>query len=300
MTTTELIRNDVGVSCVLDARAELGECPVWAADEQALYWVDILAPSLNRFDPATGNNVSWAMPESIGSFGLCESGGAVVALRNGFHRFDFASGELTFIANPEADWPDTRFNDGKVSPEGRFWAGTMDEAKLSRPLGSLYRLDPDGRCERVVLGLIVSNGLAWSADGRTMYHSDSKGKVIYAYDYDPASGSIANRRVVACPDEPVGRPDGGATDVEGYYWSAGISAGVLNRWAPDGRLDRQIKLPCAAPTCVAFGGPDLKTLYLTSTRHGLSAEKLAASPLSGGLFALDVGVAGVPVARFKG
>lgn len=291
---------DTAVRCVLDVCAELGECPVWSAEEQALYWVDILAPSLNRFDPASGTNHSWPMSEAIGSFGLREQGGAVVALKSGFYLFDFDSGELSFIINPEQDWPGTRFNDGKVSPDGRFWAGTMDDVKLSRPIGSLYRLNPDGSCRRMVEGLIVSNGLAWSADGRTLFHSDSKGKTLYAYDYDPASGDIANRRVVARPGEETGRPDGGATDVEGYYWSAGISAGVLNRWAPDGRLDRQIKLPCAAPTCVAFGGPDLKTLYITSTRHGLPDEKLAASPLSGSIFALDVGVAGVPVAKFKG
>jgi sugar lactone lactonase YvrE len=303
MSAMELmLRNGVetpAVACVLDARAELGECPVWSAEEQALYWVDIVAPSLNRFDPATGKNRSWAMPESIGSFGLCESGGAVVALRSGFYRFDFARGALKLIADPGEGSDEIRFNDGKVSPDGRFWAGTMDEARLERKLGKLYRLDPDGSYLCMVQGLIVSNGLAWSADGCTMYHSDSKGKIIRAYDYDLATGSIARERVLATPGEEIGRPDGGATDVEGFYWSAGISAGVLNRWAPDGRLDRRIKLPCAAPTCVAFGGPDLRTLYITSTRHGLSAEKLAASPLSGGLFALDVGVAGVPVAKFK-
>lgn len=288
------------VRCVLDVRAELGECPVWSAEEQALYWVDILAPSLNRFDPASGETRCWSMPEPIGSFGLREQGGAVVALKSGFHFFDFDSEVLTFIVNPEADWPGTRFNDGKVSPDGRFWAGTMDDVKLSRPIGSLYRLDPDGSCRRMVEGLIVSNGLAWSDDGRTLFHSDSKGKVVHAYDYDLATGNIANRRVIARPDEAVGRPDGGATDVDGYYWSAGISAGVVNRWGQDGRLDRQIVLPCVAPTCVCFGGPELKTLFVTSSRHSLSPERLEASPLSGGIFAIEVDTPGVPVNKFKG
>jgi sugar lactone lactonase YvrE len=288
------------ITCILDAKAELGESPVWAAEEQALYWVDIYAPALHRLDPATGATRTWRMPQPIGCFGLRERGGAVVALRDGFYRFDFESGALTLLASPEGDKPSVRFNDGKVSPDGRFWAGTMDEEMLSRPLGALYRLDADGSCHRMVENLIVSNGLAWGPGGKTMFHSDSKGQRIFAYDYDADTGTIANARVIARPSEEIGRPDGGAADMAGYYWSAGISAGVLNRWAPDGRLDRQIALPCAAPTMPCFGGPDMKTIFITSLRHKLSDGKLAAKPLSGGIFALSVDVPGVPVARFKG
>jgi sugar lactone lactonase YvrE len=291
------VTNDV--TCVLDARAELGECPVWSAAEQALYWVDTYAPALNRLDRSGGVR-SWAMPLPIGSYALRQSGGAVVALRDGFYLLDFDTGRLTWFAGPEKHTPGTRFNDGKVSPDGCFWAGTMDEETLSRPLGALYRLDPDARVEPMVEGLIVSNGLAWSADGRTMFHSDSKGQVVWTYDYDPATASMTNRRVLARPGEDVGRPDGAATDVEGFYWSAGISAGVLNRWAPDGRLDRRIPLPCASPTMPCFGGPDLKTIYVTSARHLLPAEVLAAKPLTGGIFSVRVEVAGVPVGRFAG
>jgi sugar lactone lactonase YvrE len=288
------------VTCVLDARAELGECPVWSAAEQALYWVDIRAPALCRLDPATGENRSWPMPRRIGSFGLRAAGGAVVALADGFHLVDLDTGALMFLAAPAEEVPGTRFNDGKVSPDGRFFAGTMDEERLSRPIAALYRLDPDGKPHRVVDGLIVSNGLAWSADGRTMFHSDSKAQVIWTYAYDPQHGSLGERRVLARPSEQIGRPDGGATDVAGFYWSAGISAGVLNRWAPDGRLDRSIPLPCAHPTAPCFGGPDLRTIYVTSLRHDLPAAVLAAKPLSGGIFAVRVDVPGVPVARFAG
>jgi sugar lactone lactonase YvrE len=288
------------VRCVLDAKAMLGESPVWSAEEQALYWVDIIGATLNRLDPGTGQNRSWQMPEAIGSCGLRAAGGAVVALRDGFHLFDFGTERLTFLSDPEADEPRTRFNDGKVSPDGRFWAGTMDDNPDRQPIGALYRLDPDHSWRKMVDGLIVSNGLAWSADGRTMFHSDSRGQVINAYDYDPATGTIANKRVIARPTEEIGRPDGGATDMEGFYWSAGISAGVLNRWAPDGRLDRQIPLPCAAPTMPCFGGADMKTIFITSLRQNVSAEKLAAKPLSGGIFALEVEVPGVPVAKYKG
>jgi sugar lactone lactonase YvrE len=286
------------VSCILDAKAELGECPVWSAEEQALYWVDIYAPSLNRLDPATGENRSWVMPDTIGSFGLRQSGGAVLALRDGFHLFDFDTGTATFLAAPDHLVPGTRFNDGKVAPDGRFFAGTMDEEQLSRPIGALYCLDPGGSVHCAVDKLIVSNGLAWSADGQTMFHSDSKGQVIWAYEY--RDGRIGQRRTVARPTEAIGRPDGAAADVEGFYWSSGISAGVLNRWSPDGRLDRSIPMPCSNPTAPCFGGPDLKTIYITSLRHDVPSEVLAEKPLSGGIFAVRVDVAGVPVSRFAG
>jgi sugar lactone lactonase YvrE len=152
----------------------------------------------------------------------------------------------------------------------------------------------------VVGDLVVSNGLAWSADGRTMFHSDSKGQVVWAYDYDPGSGAVSERKVLARPTEEEGRPDGGATDEAGYYWSAGISAGVLNRWSPDGRLDRSIPLPCSNPTAPCFGGPDMRTVFVTSLRHDLPPEVLAAKPLSGGIFAVRVDVPGVPIGRFRG
>jgi sugar lactone lactonase YvrE len=285
---------------VLDARAELGECPVWAADEQALYWVDIRGQALHRFDPATGDDRSWPVPQRCGSFALRERGGAVLALADGLYSFDFATGETAPLAAPDHQPPGTRFNDGKASPDGRFFAGTMDEATLSQPVAALYRLDPDGSLHTVVDGLIVSNGLAWSADGTTMFHSDSKGQVVWTYDYDATSGSVTNQRVLARPTEEIGRPDGAAVDVEGYYWSAGISAGVLNRWAPDGTLERSIPLPVSNPTCPCFGGPDLKTIFVTSLRHDLPDDVLAAKPASGGIVALQVDVAGVPVARYAG
>jgi sugar lactone lactonase YvrE len=287
------------VECVLDARAELGECPVWAAQEEALYWVDIRAPALHRLHPGSGATRTWALPSRIGSFGLRDGGGAVVALVDGFHLLDLDTGTLSFLNGPE-HVPGTRFNDGKVSPDGRFFAGTMDEEQLARPVAELYRLDPDGRMTTVVDGLIVSNGLAWSADGRTMFHSDSKAQVVWTYDYDPDSGAVGDRRVLARPTEEQGRPDGAAADEKGYYWSAGISAGVLNRWGPDGALDRSIPLPCSNPTAPCFGGPDLRTIFVTSLRHDLPADVLADKPLSGGIFAVRADVPGVPVARFAG
>jgi sugar lactone lactonase YvrE len=252
---------------------------------------------MHRLDPVSGASRTWAMPSRIGSFGLRESGGAVVALVDGFHLLDFATGELSFLVGPEPV-AGVRLNDGKVGPDGRFWAGTMDEEQLSRPIAALYRLDPDRSLHRVVEGLIVSNGLAWTADGAVMFHSDSKGQVIWAYDHN--DGEITGRRVVARPTEEIGRPDGGAADVDGYYWSAGISAGVLNRWSPEGRLDRSIPLPCSNPTAPCFGGPDMRTIFVTSLRHDLPADVLVDKPLSGGIFAVRADVPGVPIAHYRG
>ena len=288
------------VQCVLDARDELGESIVWCAEERALYRVDILAPAIHRLEPATGAVRSWPMPAAIGSLGLREVGGAVVALKNGFHLFDFESASLRFIVDPEPDKPDNRLNDGKVGPDGRFWAGSMDDRADKEAVGALYRLDADGTCHKMVDGLVVSNGLAWSPDGGTLYHSDTRLCFIHAYDYDRASGSLGDRRLIAQMTDAVGRPDGAAVDVEGCYWSCGISAGRINRFRPDGELDGWIEMPVPAPTMCCFAGPDLKTLYVTTKRIGLSAEVLAAYPQSGGVFSVDVGIEGVPVSRFKG
>ncbi|MDP6788469.1 MAG: SMP-30/gluconolactonase/LRE family protein [Rhodospirillales bacterium] len=288
------------VRCILDARDELGESIVWCAEEGALYRVDILAPAIHRLDTATGAVRSWPMPAPIGSLGLREGGGAVVALKNGFHFFDFEGGSLTFIVDPEPDRPDNRLNDGKVGPDGRFWAGSMDDRADKEAVAALYRLDVDGSCHKMADGLIVSNGLAWSPDGLTLYHSDTRLCFIHAYDYDMVGGSLGQRRLIAEPTDAIGRPDGAAVDVEGCYWSSGISAGRINRFRPDGTLDGWIEMPVPAPTMCCFGGPDLKTLYITTKRVGLSAEVLAAYPQSGGVFSVDVGIEGVPVSRFKG
>jgi len=287
------------VQCVLDARDELGESIVWCAEERALYRVDILAPAIHRLEPATGAVRSWPMPAAIGSLGLREVGGAVVALKNGFHLFDFESASLRFIVDPEPDKPDNRLNDGKVGPDGRFWAGSMDDRADKEAVGALYRLDADGTCHKMVDGLVVSNGLAWSPDGGTLYHSDTRLCFIHAYDYDRASGSLGDRRLIAQMTDAVGRPDGAAVDVEGCYWSCGISAGRINRFRPDGELDGWIEMPVPAPTMCCFAGPDLKTLYVTTATFPLSEAALAKQPLAGSVLAFEVDVSGLPESRFR-
>lgn len=293
-------RLDIAVSCALDVADSVGESPVWSAREAALYWVDIVAGRVHRLEPATGQHREWVLPAAVGSIGLREAGGLVMALRTGFHLFDSERGTLTFLCHPEPDVPGNRLNDGKVSPEGRFWAGTMDDRPYKEPVGALYRLDADHRCTRMAGGVTVSNGLAWSPDGRTLYHSDSRGAAIYRYAYDPVTGAIGPRRPFVAMRPEWGRPDGAAVDTQGCYWSCGIGAGRLNRFAPSGELLGYVELPVTHPTMPCFGGPDLQTLYVTSLREGLPDEVLARTPLAGALLCLRPGVTGTPTTLYKG
>jgi sugar lactone lactonase YvrE len=271
----------------------LGEGPYWHIGEQALYFVDIRDAKLYRFDPSTGQHESWRMPSAIGSCGMCVDGRAIVALQDGVYFFDFATHRLTLIVDPEPGVTTNRLNDGKVGPDGRFWVGSMDDRLEKEATGGLYRIDWDGTCTRMRDGLSVSNGLAWSPDGRTMYHSDSRDTFIEAFDYDLERGDISNRRVIRQMTNEEGRPDGAAVDAEGCYWSAGVSAGCLNRLSPDGVLLTRINLPLAAPTMPCFGGPDLKTLYVTS----LQSDRLG--PIQPGtMISFPVDVPGIPVGLF--
>jgi sugar lactone lactonase YvrE len=293
-------RLSLNAECVVDARDVVGESPVWSARESALYWVDILSAKLQRWEPSTGRHSTWQLPTVVGSIGLRAKGGLVLALRSGFHLFDPNTGALTFLCHPEPDIPTNRLNDGKVSPDGRFWAGTMDDRPVKERVAGLYRLDPDHRCHRMAGDVIVSNGLAWSPDGRILYHSDSRGGAIFQYDYDPATGGIGERRLFVAMQPEWGRPDGGAVDAEGCYWSCGVSAGRLNRFSPSGELVAYVKLPVTHPTMPCFGGPGLTTLYITSLRDGLSEDALQATPQAGGVFKLEPGVPGVSVALYRG
>jgi L-arabinonolactonase len=287
------------VQCVLAARALLGEGPIWDGEDRVLYWVDIKDPSVHRFDPATGRDTRWSMPETVGSLALRSTGGLVVALRSGFHFFDPDTGVIRAVSTPELDRPGNRFNDGKPDRRGRFWAGTMHDHE-THSTGALYRLDPDGTCHRMVDGVVISNALCWSPDGRTMYHADTVQRIVWAWDSDPDRGEIANRRVFVTLSGDEGNPDGATVDSEGFLWLAHWGGWQLTRHDPTGRTERVVRLPVQQPTCPAFGGPDLDVLYVTSASIGLSHEALAVQPCAGGLLALDPGVRGVPEARFRG
>jgi len=283
-------------TCVLDARASLGECPVWSPGEQALYWVDINAPALHRFDPATGRDVTMPMPAAIGCVALRARGGFVVALRDGVW-LAAADGTLERrIAAAPYDTARFRFNDGRCDPRGRFFAGTMNEVRDASN-AILYRLDGENALAEMVGGVMISNGLAWSPDGRTMYHSDTPAHVIRAYDYDVATGTPSRSRVFAAWTGETDRPDGGAVDSAGNYWTAFYRGGKVVQLSPAGAVLAEYPTPAMCPTMCAFGGPDFATLYVTSARQMRDADELERLPQSGGVFAMRVDVPGLPEPR---
>jgi sugar lactone lactonase YvrE len=282
---------------ILHAHAELGEGTLWDPIAEVLWWVDIWGRAIHRYEPASRRDDVFPTPSYVGCVGLREAGGLVVALADGFHFFDPVSRVFNAIVDPEADRPDTRFNDGKPDRQGRFWSGTVfeDPPRPTEYVGALYRLDPDLSCHRMVEGIGSSNGLAFSPDSRTMYFADSQGGFVWAWDFDPATGNIDRRRVFIDFRDTGGCADGATVDAEGCYWTTLPESGRLSRYDPDGRLMRTIMMPTAIPTCCEFGGHDLDVLYVTSAR----LRKLT-DPLAGALFAIDVGVKGLTLPAFKG
>src|SRR3984957_18136594 len=209
---------------VWDSRCGVAESPVWDAANRRLLFCDINGKTIHALAVDSGARESWILPEVVGSFGLCHSGRLVVALRHRVVLFDPGTQAITDLTPAVAEPVTNRMNDGKVGPDGAFWVGSMDENSPRQPLGALYRVTADGRIEKKSEGYAVSNGLAWSPDGRTMYHSDSTSAIVEAWDFDLATGDITNHRVIAKLTNEDGRPDGAAMDVDGNYWSAGPSA----------------------------------------------------------------------------
>lgn len=290
---------DPPVTALVDDRFDLCECPVWDHRRGRLLWCAINRGEIHALHLDSGERALWRFEEPVGSFGLCESGRFVVALRASVVLFDPATEDTTVLATVAHENEAMRLNDGKVGPDGAFWVGSMNTERDRPPTACLYRVTRDGEVSTAVEGLGVSNGLAWSPAGDVMYHTDTRGPWIDRWDFDPASGWMSNRTRLATLDEASGRPDGGATDAEGFYWSAGVSAGCLNRFAPDGTLDRVVALPVPRPTMPCFGGQDLRTLFVTSLTGGIALEVLAAHPLSGAVLTLPAPVSGSPVARFR-
>jgi sugar lactone lactonase YvrE len=280
-----------------DLRAEVGEGPTWDDRRRVLWMVDILAPCVIRFDPADASVHRIPVPEVCGSLALCRSGDLLVAQRASIIRLDPDSGAIAPFAEVPDEPAHNRLNDGKVGPDGCFWVGSMDDRAEKHTTAMLWRVTPDGRVERRREGLTVSNGLAWSPDGRTMWHSDSRSARIDCCDFDPATGATGPWRTVATMTDATGRPDGAACDAEGNYWSAGVSAGRINVISPAGEVLRHFAFPVPAPTMPCFAGPDLRTLFVTSLRRGREAV-LAEHPTLGGLFRAEGLGQGAPVHRF--
>lgn len=273
-------------------RNQLGEGPVWVTREQALYWVDIPGKGLHIHWPETGKTRSMDLERRMTCIAPLAGGGFVCTYDAGFALLDDDTGFVRWLARPEAEIPTNRFNDGGVDPLGRFYCGTMNEDDRA-PTGALYRLEADGGATAVADKISVSNSTAWSPDGRTLYFCDTSEALIRAYDYDPDSGAVGDMRIFATSEGIQGKPDGSAVDSEGYLWNARFRGWGLVRFAPDGSVDRIVELPVSCVTCCAFGGEDMKTLYITSASEPLSAEDKEAQPLAGALISIRVDVPGL-------
>jgi sugar lactone lactonase YvrE len=275
--------------------ADVGECPFWDTATGSLFWVDIRRPSLNQQAANGARLASWPLPDPVGAFALLEGESrALVALASGLAILDLATGCLLSLTDPEPDRPHNRLNEGKVSPCGRWFVfGSMDDRPDKQATGALYCMGIDGSVRRLVDRLIVANGLAWSPDGDTLFYSDSRTATIRSAPWNAADGSIGAARPFARVTEAEGRPDGAAMDAEGCYWSAGVSAGCLNRFSPDGRIIEKIMLPVRAPTMPAFGPPGQGVIYVTS--HRRIADP---GPDDGAIVVIPATAVGLPQRRF--
>ena len=290
------------IQCVVAAGAKLGEGTFWDCAGQALWWVDIFANTIHRYTPASGEQVSYATPEAPGCLATRAQGGLVLTMTSGFFFFDPLSGAFEAVVDPESELAATRFNDGRTDRQGRFWSGSMviDPVAEPRKLAALHCLRPDRSCQRMVEHIGCANGLAWSPDGRTMYHSDSHTSLIRRWDFDPQTGALENARQFVDLAFINGIADGATVDAQGCYWVTIPFQGKLLRFDPQGALMRAIELPCDIPTCCEFGGANLDVLYVTSAVLNRKPQELEHQPLAGGLFAVDAGVCGLAAAPFAG
>jgi sugar lactone lactonase YvrE len=276
---------------------ELGEGPVWDDRNGELVWVDISSRLIHRWDPVTGATSSSSTEGDVGAVVLCEDGGMVIAVECELWRVDVAGGR-TLLGGVEPK-PGLRFNDCRADPRGRLWAGTLHRDR-SFGHAALYRLDPGGEITLVLPDRTISNGIGWSPDGTTMYYIDSTTQRVVSFPYDLDTGDLGEQTTFAEVEPSDGLPDGLTVDADGGVWVCLFSGAKVRRYRSDGVLDEEIDLPLTNPTCPGFGGADLRTLYITTARHRLTAEQLAREPKAGAVLQLDVGVAGLAPHRFAG
>lgn len=296
------IEQPTALQCVVQGADILGEVPLWCSRSQRLWWTDVRRPAIQSYEPATGHHRAQRMHGDMlsGSIALRESGGLLLATATGIYTFDPDSGRAPqLLCDPIAGAAGMRLNDGKCDRRGRFWVGSMHDTDRSAT-GTLYRVAADGSFQAMLDGFVLPNCICWSPDDRTMYFADTHHQIIWAFDYDIERGEISNRRVFKDWTQQIGRPDGATVDAEGFVWNCMVASGQLVRLAPDGRVDRVIQLPLTNPTCPAFGGAALDTLYLTSHSQRFTPAQLAAEPWAGALLSLDVGVGGLAEPRFAG
>ena len=289
------------IELLVDAKATLGEGPIWDSHTQSIYWIDILNKRIY-----SGSDILTELDDLIGCIAPRKNGGLILAVseaakegRSSFASLELDLIKLTHLSSLKSEPLNNRFNDGKCDPRGRFLAGTMDMGE-KQPKGSLYSFD--GRSvTRLLSNVTISNGLAWSADYKTFYYIDTPTREVKAFDYDLDKGAIANPRVVICTPESLGWPDGMTSDMQGNLWIAMWGGAQITRWNPNtGQLLEQIPVPAKNVSSCVFGGKNLNQLYITSARKGLDEDTLTRYPLTGGLFCLQTNVEGMPTFEFTG
>jgi sugar lactone lactonase YvrE len=287
------------VRCAIPGQDTLGETPLWCDRTQSLLWLDIDAGKLQRFHSSSGRHDVYTFDAHYaGSLALTQDPARVLlGLDLGLHLFDLGTGRQELLAQVEPADRDNRLNDGRCDAQGRFWVGTMDNA-LHRPNGAFYRVDPSGAVQQLFDDVIVSNSVAISPGQDTLYFSDTRRFTTWQFPLDAASGTLGERRVFVDHTAARWRPDGACVDSEGFVWNAIFAAGRIVRFTPAGAVDRVVELPVTNPTCVCFGGPELRTLYITTARKFLDRAQLRSEPLAGSVLALELEVPGLPEHRF--
>ena len=295
--------SDYKVARVLDVKAELGECPLWSEAEQCLYWLDIVGSTLNRFDPQSGKNIHWSLPSVPGCFAFLGNGAVLIAAQDGMYELEFATSRIRLVFPLPHAMQQLRFNDGRTDRQGRLWVGTVQADMVSASSDTAYFRFDGQRLDKILSPVGMANGTAFSPDGKTMYRAQTTDRLIFAYDYDPDTGTPSRERLFATVPQDLGLPDGAAIDTEAAYWVAlpappeGGTAGIA-RYTPDGELDIFIEVPVPMPTMVAFGGPGMSTLYVTSGR--LQAwVRYHVPDTAGSLFAIETKFRGVPETPFR-
>ncbi len=282
---------------IVQSQNIIGEGPLWNVEEQAIYWVDILGKKIQRYYPRTEKYEVFDTPIQVGLMAFREQGGLICGTEDGFYFWDTISQKMEFVSHPEKGKEGARFNDGKVDRKGRLWAGTMTPAGAT---STLYRLDPDLQVSKMVENVTISNGIGWSPDNNTMYFVDSIRYVINAFDYNHESGEISNQRPFVQMDADFGIPDGLTVDSEGHVWCAIYNGWKVMRYAPNGQVSAEIKMPVSKPSSCMFGGKNLDELYITTISDGLTAEQKAREPMAGDLFMVKTEVKGLPEPDFAG
>jgi sugar lactone lactonase YvrE len=280
------------VELLLDARAKIGECPVWAPEHNAVYWIDVKAPALYRTNVETGSTEEWFLPADVGGYALTGDGrAALVALRSGLFALELETKVLDKLAEPPFDPRTHRFNEVDCDPAGRLWLGVMFEPEpgvQAKPAeGALHSFTVAEGLTAHAEYALTPNGFAWSLDASTMYVAHTKKQTIKAVEFDLKTGRLGSQRTLVELPKTLGVPDGGAVDADGFYWSAIHGGSCLHRYSPDGRLDLKVQLPVKNPTMMAFGGTALSDLYVTSAAHSAPA-----TTHEGGLFRIRSTIAG--------